>query len=91
MPVGCPPKTRVLGVAVTGSAGGTGRALRSQLLLQDYNLDLRAVLMGKYVGMLHNYMQCLWINVCRDVHKHPPWVQLESAGTLQAACVLLLA
>ena len=29
MPVGCPPKTRVLGVAVTGSAGsagGTGRA-----------------------------------------------------------------
>ncbi len=35
--------------------------------------------------------QCLWVNVCRDVHKHRPWVQLESAGCLQAACVLWLA
>jgi hypothetical protein len=83
-------RLRLLDALLPG-ARSTGRALRSQLLLQDYKLDLRAVLMGKYAGMHDNYMQCLWINVCRDVHKHPPWVQLESAGTLRAACVLLLA
>lgn len=63
----------------------------TQPLQQNYNMNLRAVLIGKYAGMHDNYMQCLWIHVCGDVHKHQPWVQLESAGSLQAACVLLLA
>jgi hypothetical protein len=62
----------------------------TQLLQQNNNLDLRAVLVGKYAGMYDNYVQCLSINACRDFHMHQPWDQLESTGIFQAAWIYYL-